>query len=523
MKKSIRWRLALIALSVVVAVFLFLPSTPLSAQLPQWWHQSVPKISLGLDLRGGSHLVMEVETDKAVEASVDNIAADLQTTAALQGLSATFTRTGQEITARFAETHDEKVEKLIKDTYAILEYKSRTKGELVYGLKPAEVRRLKENAVQQALEITRRRIDKYGVAEPSIYKQENDQIALQLPGIKNPQEAIAFIKTAGRLEFKMLNTTGDLQKALAGKGPEDSEVLYGEDVDQTGKIVRAPYLVYKQTMLTGDRLKEAKVGIDDRGRPAISISFDGQGAEIFGRVTGENVGKQMAIVLDNVVYSAPRIQDRITGGSAQITGSFTHEEAAKLAIVLRESLPAPMRIIQNVTVGPSLGQDSINKGVRSALFGVLFVVVFMVVYYRMSGLIADYAIILNLVLLLGAMALLNATLTLPGIAGIILTIGMGVDSNVLMFERIREELVSGKAPRAAVDAGYDKAFLTILDSHVTTLITAAVLFMFGTGPIKGFAVTLSLGIMINLYSALVGTKVIFDIINSKWKLEKLSI
>ena len=231
----------------------------------------------------------------------------------------------------------------------------------------------------------------------------------------------------------------------------------------------------------------------------------------------------MAIVLDNVVYSAPRIQDRISGGNAQITGNFTHEEAAKLAIVLRESLPAPMRIIQNVTVGPSLGQDSINKGVRAALFGVLFVVVFMVVYYRMSGLIADYAIILNLVLLLGAMALLNATLTLPGIAGIILTIGMGVDSNVLMFERIREEIVSGKAPRAAVDAGYDKAFLTILDSHVTTLITAAVLFMFGTGPIKGFAVTLSLGIMINLYSALVGTKVIFDIINSKWKLEKLSI
>ncbi len=523
MKKSIRWRLALIALSVVVAVFLFLPSTPMTAQLPQWWQQSVPKISLGLDLRGGSHLVMEVETSKAVEASVDNIAADLQTTAALQGLSATFTRTGQEVTARFADALEDKVEKLIKDTYAILVYKSRTKGELVYELKPVEVRRLKEWAVQQALERTRRRIDKYGVAEPSIYKQENDQIALQLPGIKNPQDAIAFIKTAGRLEFKMLNTTGDLQQALAGKVPADSEVLYGEDVDQTGKIVRSPYLVYKQTMLTGDRLKEAKVGIDDRGRPAISISFDGKGAEIFGRVTGENVGKQMAIVLDNVVHSAPRIQDRISGGSAQITGSFTHEEAAKLAIVLRESLPAPMKIIQNVTVGPSLGQDSINNGVRSALFGVLFVVIFMVFYYRMSGLIADYAIILNLLLLLGAMALLNATLTLPGIAGIILTIGMGVDSNVLMFERIREEVLSGKAPRAAVDAGYDKAFLTILDSHVTTLITAAVLFLFGTGPIKGFAVTLSLGIMINLYSALVGTKVIFDIINSRWKLEKLSI
>ena len=523
MKKSIQWRLALIALSVVVALFLFLPSTPLSANLPQWWHQSVPRISLGLDLRGGSHLVMEVETAKAVEASVDNITADLQTTASSQQLAATFSRTGQDITIKFAEPLGEKVEKLVKDSYAILESRSQGKGELVYGLKQTEVKRLKEWAVQQALERTRRRIDKYGVAEPAIYKQQNDQIALQLPGIKNPQEAISFIKTAGRLEFKLLNTSGDLQKALAGNGPADSEVLYGEDVDETGKIVRRPYLIYKQTLLTGDRLKEAKVGIDDRSRPAISIAFDNEGAKIFDRVTGENVGKQMAIVLDNVVHSAPRIQDRISGGSAQITGSFTHEEAAKLAIVLRESLPAPMKIIQNVTVGPSLGQDSINKGVRAALFGVLFVVVFMVFYYRLSGLIADYAIILNLVLLLGAMALLNATLTLPGIAGIILTIGMGVDSNVLMFERIREEIVAGKAPRPAVDAGYDKAFLTILDSHVTTLITAGVLFLFGTGPIKGFAVTLSLGIMINLYSALVGTKVIFDIINSKWKLEKLSI
>ncbi len=375
----------------------------------------------------------------------------------------------------------------------------------------------------QALERTRRRVDKYGVAEPAIYKQEHDQIALQLPGVKNPQEAIAFIKTAGRLEFKLLNTTADLQKAIAGTVPADSEVLYGEDVDESGKVIKRPYLVYKQTLLTGDRLKEAKVGIDQYNKPAISISFDSEGAKIFDRVTGENVGKQLAIVLDGVVHSAPRIQDRISGGNAQITGNFTHDEAAKLAIVLRESLPAPMRIVQNVTVGPSLGQDSIDKGVKAALFGGMFVLVFMVVYYRMSGLIADYAVVLNMVLLLGAMALLNATLTLPGIAGIILTIGMGVDSNVLMFERIREEIRAGKQPRPAVDSGYDKAFLTILDSHVTTLITAAALFLFGTGAIKGFAVTLSLGIIINLYSALVGTKVIFDIVNAKWKLEKLSI
>jgi len=523
MKKSIQWRLALIALSVVVALFLFLPSTPLSARLPELWKQSVPKISLGLDLRGGSHLVMEVDTAKAVESSVDNIVADLQTTATTQAPKAMFSRTGQDITVKFSEELGDKVEKLVKDSYAILELKTRSRGEFVYNMKVAEVKRLKEWAVTQALERTRRRVDKYGVAEPAIYKQEHDQIALQLPGVKNPQEAIAFIKTAGRLEFKLLNTTGDLQKALAGTVPVGSEVLYGEDVDESGKIIKRPYLLYSQTLLTGDRLKEAKVGIDNFGKPDVSISFDSEGAKIFDRVTGENVGKQLAIVLDGVVHSAPRIQDRISGGNAQITGNFTHDEAAKLAIVLRESLPAPMKIVQNVTVGPSLGQDSIDMGVRAALIGGLFVVVFMIVYYRLSGLIADYAIILNLVLLLGAMALLNATLTLPGIAGIILTIGMGVDSNVLMFERIREELRTGKAPRPSVDAGYDKAFLTILDSHVTTLITAAALFLFGTGTIKGFAVTLSLGIIINLYSALVGTKVIFDIINTKWKLEKLSI
>jgi preprotein translocase subunit SecD len=523
MKKSIQWRLALIALSVAIALFLFVPSTPLSAGLPDWWRQSVPKISLGLDLRGGSHLVMEVDTAKAVESSVDNIVADLQTSAASQKLSVVFSRSGQDITAKFDDSLADKVEKLVKDNYAIVEIKNRARGELSYSMKAAEVRRLKEWAVTQALERTRRRVDKYGVSEPAIYRQENDQIALQLPGVKNPQEAISFIKTAGRLEFKLLNTTDDVQKAIAGQVPAGSELLYGEDVNDSGKVIKRPYLLYSQTLLTGDRLKEAKVGIDQYNKPDVSISFDSEGAKIFDRVTGDNVGKQLAIVLDGVVHSAPRIQDRISGGNAQITGNFTHDEAAKLAIVLRESLPAPMKIVQNVTVGPSLGQDSIDKGVKAALFGGMFVLVFMVVYYRMSGFIADYAVVLNMVLLLGAMALLNATLTLPGIAGIILTIGMGVDSNVLMFERIREEIRAGKLPRPAVDSGYDKAFLTILDSHVTTLITAAALFLFGTGAIKGFAVTLSLGIIINLYSALVGTKVIFDIINSKWKLEKLSI
>jgi len=523
MKKSIQWRLGLILLSVVVALFLFLPSTPVGASLPDWWRQNVSKIALGLDLRGGSHLVMQVETDKAVEASLDNIAGDLQTTAGTQGIAVTFARNGQDIVAKFAEANEDKVTDFVKKTYAVLEFRSRRAGELVYGLQSARANELKEEAVRQAKDRTERRINKFGVAEPNVYKQGRDQLVIQLPGIKNPQEAISFIRTAGRLEFKLVDSQSDLAKALEGKMPEGREVLYSEGVAESGKVSRQPYLLFKQTLLTGDRLKEAKVGIDEFGKPSVNITFDNDGARIFERITGENIERQLAIVLDGVVHSAPRIKDRISGGNAQITGNFTHDEAARLAIVLRESLPAPMKTVQNVTVGPSLGQDSITKGVRAAIIGGIIVVLFMVVYYGMSGIIADYAIVLNLVLLLGAMAFLNATLTLPGIAGIILTVGMGVDSNVLMFERIREEIRAGKPPRPAVDSGYDKAFLTILDSHVTTLITAAMLFMFGTGPIKGFAVTLSLGIMINLYSALVGTKVIFDIINTKWKLEKLSI
>ena len=523
MKTSIQWRLGLILLSVVIALVLFLPSTPVGDKLPDWWRHNVSKIALGLDLRGGSHLVMQVETDKAVEAAVDNIISDLQTTAASQEISVQFSRSGQDITAKFAEALEDKVETFVKKTYAVLVLKDRSKGQLVYGLQPARANEMKEDSVRQAKERTERRINKFGVAEPNVYKQGTDQLVIQLPGIKNPQEAISFMKTAGRLEFKLVDTESDMAKALAGKVPEGREILYSEGVGETGKVTRQPNLLFTQTLLTGDRLKEAKVSIDEYGKPAISITFDGDGARVFERITGENIGKQLAIVLDGVVHSSPRIKDRIAGGSAQITGNFTHDEAAKLAIVLRESLPAPMKIVQNVTIGPSLGQDSINKGVRAAVIGGIIVVVFMVVYYGLSGLIADYAIILNMILLLGAMAFLNATLTLPGIAGIILTIGMGVDSNVLMFERIREELRAGKPPRPAIDSGYDKAFMTILDSHVTTLITAAMLFMFGTGPIKGFAVSLSLGIMINLYSALVGTKVIFDIINTKWKLEKLSI
>ncbi len=285
-----------------------------------------------------------------------------------------------------------------------------------------------------------------------------------------------------------------------------------------------PYVVKKRVMLTGDVLSDARVAIGQFNDAYVSITFDSKGGQEFERITSENVKKRMAVVLDNTIYSAPVIQERISGGRAQITGTFTTQEANDLAIVLRAgALPAPLKIVQDLTVGPSLGQDSIDKGIRATLIAGTMVVIFMIVYYRLSGLIADFALVLNLVCLMGALSAVTATLTLPGIAGIVLTIGMGVDSNVLIFERIREELRGGKAVRSAIDAGYDKALLTIIDSHVTTLITGVALFLFGTGPIKGFAVTLCLGIAINLFTALVGTKVIFDLLYHRRKVEALSI
>jgi preprotein translocase subunit SecD len=412
---------------------------------------------------------------------------------------------------------------------------------IVWELREAEIKRIKDSAINQALETIRNRIDQFGVAEPLVQRQGLKQIVVQLPGIKDPKRAKDLIKETALLEFKMLDEDNQLKLDLPARVPKDKEadvvkqaeaklpegdqILFERVVEkETGREYRIPYVVKKRVMLTGDVLSDARVAIGQFNDPYVSITFDAKGGREFERITGENVKKRMAIVLDNSIYSAPVIQERISGGRAQITGTFSTQEANDLAIVLRAgALPAPLKIIQDLTVGPSLGQDSIDKGVQATLIAGAIVVAFMVVYYKLSGVIADFALILNLVCLIGALSALNATLTLPGIAGIVLTIGMGVDSNVLIFERIREELRQGKPVRLAVDGGYDKALLTIVDSHVTTLITGVALFLFGTGPIKGFAVTLCLGIAINLFTALVGTKVIFDIINQRQKVEQLSI
>ncbi|MCC6347845.1 MAG: protein translocase subunit SecD [Nitrospirales bacterium] len=540
MKKGVLWRVAIIAATLLVATVFFLPNTPLFKGMPDWWKKNMPDkgIILGLDLQGGLHLVFEVEGDKAVEIAMDRTAATLNGIFERKKLQASAKREGPFIVVTPASME---VRKAVEDTFSTLNL-AESGSALRYKMSVREVQSIKDRATDQVLEIIRNRIDQFGVAEPVIHRQAENEIVVQLPGVKDPRRAVEIIGKTAQLEFKLVDDESPLASELSAsvlpgeeaallekfkdRIPETDEILFTRVVNaETGVVTKRPILLKKEVLLTGDLLTEAKVNIDQRfNEPYVSITFNSAGAKIFEDITGQNAKKRLAIILDGNVYSAPVIQERISGGNAQITGSFSMEEAKDLAIVLRAgALPAPVKTLQNVTVGPSLGRDSIEAGTLAGIVGTLLVAGFMILYYKLSGVIADFALVLNIVLLMGAMASLNATLTMPGIAGIILAIGMAVDSNVLMFERMREELRSGKGPRAAVDGGYKKAFWTIFDSHVTTLITAAVLFQFGTGPIKGFAVTLSLGVAINLFTALIGTKTVFDIMHSKGEVKGLSI
>jgi preprotein translocase subunit SecD len=540
MKKKVLWKVILISVTLILAVIFFLPNMPVFKYMPEWWKENMPHkgIVLGLDLRGGLHLVFEVEGDKAVEIQTERYAASLKDMLAKKKITAEVNASGLNITIK-PSTSD--IRKVIDENFPILTHVE-ADGSLVYKISDKEARRIEDSAAEQALETIRNRIDQFGVAEPTILRQGENEIVVELPGVKDPKRAIELIGKTAQLEFKLVDDEApvaanlpqsiapgeeeDLLKQFAVKIPETDEILFEKKINrETGEVRKAPILLKKQAAITGDLLSNAKVNIDTRyNEPYVSISFNAAGAKLFEDVTGANVKKRLAIILDNTVYSAPVIQEKISGGNAQITGRFTMDEARDLSIVLRAgALPAPLKMLQNVTIGPSLGRDSIEAGKIAGIIGTIAVVIFMIFYYRLSGLIADFALLLNIILLLGAMASLNATLTLTGIAGIILAIGMAVDSNVLMFERMREELRAGKTPASAVDSGYSKAFWTIFDSHVTTLITAAVLFQFGTGPIKGFAVTLSLGVAINLFTALIGTKTVFDIIMSRVKVRTLSI
>ncbi len=546
MRRGVKGRFFLILLTVIVSVIYFLPSMPLYPKMPDWWKTYLPSkgVNLGLDLQGGIHLVLEVEEDKVIENVVDRALLTLK--GLLDEKKTAYTTLQKvtpeevEVTYPSAESMDV-IKKLVQDNLPAMYIKESNENRMVLAVREGEAKQMKDSAVSQALETIRNRIDQFGVTEPLIQRQGPSQILVQLPGVKDPQRAIALIGKTALLEFKLVDDEHPLAaqlpatipidgeegllKRFEGQLPPEYEILFErEENKELNRVSKRPYLVKRQALMTGDVLTDARVSIGEFNEPYVSITFDSRGAKDFDRITAANVKKRLAIVLDSAVYSAPEIRERIPGGRAQISGSFTTQEANDLAIVLRAgALPAPVHIIQNVTVGPSLGRDSIDKGITAGIVGTILVVGFMAIYYRLSGLLADFALVLNVILLIGALGALNATLTLPGIAGIILAIGMAVDSNVIIFERIREELRLGKPVRLAVDAGYEKAFITIVDSHVTTLITALVLFLFGTGPIKGFAVTLSLGVAINLFTALVGTKVVYDVINSRWKLQRLSI
>lgn len=477
------------------------------------------------------HLVLEVQNIKAVEAELertgDEIKKELRQNNVLhQGV----TRQGNTLVATLPDQEARvSFEKIVSKEFSNLKVSAANTHDNVIGfqlrLSEDEEETIRKMATDQALETIRNRIDEFGVSEPDIRIQGENRILLQLPGIQDPDRAKDLIGKTAQLTFQLVDEDAGVEAAVQGNLPVGSVLLYENRTDPTtGNTTQIPHIIKKQVLLDGSLLVNARVEFDQFQQPQVGIEFNRKGAHIFERITGENIKKRLAIILDNTVYSAPVIQDRIAGGKAVITGNFSMNEAKDLAIALRAgSLPAPVTIIEERTVGPTLGADSIRMGMISMLAGGVMILLFMAVYYRTSGLIANLALVMNIILIGGGLAAFQATLTLPGIAGIILTIGMAVDANVIIFERIREEMRWGKTASAAVHAGFERAALTILDANVTTLIAAIVLFQFGTGPVKGFAVTLGLGIVASLFTALIVSRSLFDLVLQKKTTSSLSI
>ncbi len=561
MNTSVKLKLGLLLLLIALAVVTVVPS--FYANTPSWWkkYMAPEGLRLGLDLQGGMHLVLQVNLKKAEENTLELAANDLKDSLAQASVSAVQTKSADKNTIIFTLPNAaavDKVQEIIRDGYedeldVEVDAKEGSFPRIILRLSQEKIDYIKNNAVSQSLEIIRNRIDQFGVAEPVIIRQGADEIVIQLPGIRDPERALKLLGDTAQLEFRLVaesegvnieqlvaqniesgqwsgkwqehDEVRQLNRLLANILPANTAIYFERFTDErTGIETSRPILLESKVLMTGDMVKNAQVRIGGTfNEPYVSLDLTSRGGKLFGTITEQNVGRRMAIVLDGVVKSAPVIRERILGGSAQISGSFTHEEASDLAIVLRVgALPAPVDVIQNMTVGSSLGQDSIHKGLMSGIFGALMVLGFMIIYYRLSGVIANFALTLNILFLFSGLAVLNATLTLPGIAGIVLSIGMAVDANILIFERMREEYSLGKPVRSSIDGGFGKALSTIVDSQVTTLITAMALFLFGTGPIKGFAVTLSLGIIFNLFTALFCSRLAFDILTAKKVFKKIS-
>jgi preprotein translocase subunit SecD len=533
MRQSVLTRLIIFGIATLVAVIYLVPTfvTP----LPDWWNRLLPadRIHLGLDLQGGTHLVLEVKVDKAIENNVERIRGDLINVLREKGVSGVSVERleGTQIQVKVPAANAERVRGILKSDFGhLVEAKTpQTSGgisEYYLTLSKEELRSLRDYAVDQSLETIRNRIDQFGVSEPIIQRQGQTGILIQLPGIQDPERAKEIVGKTALLEFKLVDDTVNAEDAIKNGPPPGRQVLYGHAGKGEGLAVeKQAYVLESRPLMTGEYIQDARVRPAEQLHGAsVELILNASGARLFEQITAANVKRRLAIVLDNRVYSAPVIQERIGGGRASITGNFEIKEARDLAIVLRAgALPAPVEIAEERTVGPSLGQDSIQKGITSFIVGGSVVVIFMTIYYKGAGLIAVGALIFNILYMMAILAGFQAVLTLPGIAGIVLTVGMAVDANVLINERIREELRAGRAVRSAVEAGYKNALPAILDSNITTFLSGVILFQFGTGPVKGFAVTLCVGILTTVITAVYLTRIYYDQRMGARKLERISV
>jgi preprotein translocase subunit SecD len=492
--------------------------------LPEKMVQSWPKwaqrhVVLGLDLQGGSHILLEVDSNAVRKEKLEALRDDVRRVLrdARVGYTGLVVRGNSvEVRIREGSNFDDALQKLRELSQPLGGILGSSTGQRTLDVttepgnlvrltvtEPALIERVRQS-VEQSIQIIERRVNELGTVEPLIQRQGVDRILVQVPGLQDPTRLKELLGKTAKLDFRMVDVSMPAEQAAQGRVPPDDEILYSTTQPKT------PYLVEKRILVSGADLTDAQPGFDQRtNEPIVSFRFNTTGARKFAQVTQENVGKPFAIVLDNQVISAPVIREPILGGSGQISGSFTVESANDLAILLRAgALPAPLTIIEERTVGPGLGQDSIAKGKVSSYVGAAMVIFFMLVTYGLFGLFANMAVAINVAMIFGVLSMLNATLTLPGIAGIVLTVGIAVDSNVLIYERIREEVRGGRTPINAIDAGFSRALATILDSNITTFIAAAVLFYIGTGPVRGFAVTLGIGIITTVFTAFTLTRLI---------------
>jgi preprotein translocase subunit SecD len=517
---NLRWKLLLtLAVTVIFAAVGVYPIVAQRLGITQPKILLDHAIKLGLDLQGGVHLVLRVQTDDALRAETEGEMERLRERLSTAGITTTNLTVAGPTSFRvegISADQDPAFRNAANELSTNFDRDSGTNGTYTFSMKPNVAVQLREEAVVQARQTIERRVNELGVSEPSIAQQgaDGDQILVQLPGVTDVNRAKEIIRSTGRLELKIVERTGATREELLvnGQPPAGMDVVPGAADYGGGTIF---YLLRHAAVVSGRDLRSARPSLDENNRPAVAFTLSSEGADRFGRATSENIGRQLAIVLDERVQSAPRIEGRITN-EGRISGNFTNEEVQNLSLILRSgSLPATLTYLQERTIGPSLGADSIRSGVLASFVGLVLIVFFMLFYYKASGINAVVALVLNLVILLGLMAYIGAVMTLPGIAGFVLTMGIGVDSNVLIFERIKEELEAGKGVRSAVNAGFGRVFLTLLDTHIAALISAAFLIQFGTGPIRGFAYTLILGLASNLFTATFVSKTLFELVLSR--------